>query len=408
MAEYSGLLDYLGLGGNQPQEDYGREGGIGILDPATLRRMRMMTRPEARAQSAPNVPGPGRNTATGGPSIAPFPAPPPVMPRAQSAPNVPGPARVDAGGSSIGPGMQNVLGILAAGGPAAAAAGMPTPLPASPPAGQPQGPAGVPATPARGSLYMGQNDILPPDPNQQPAPGPSGYLPPRQPQLSPSGIGSDAARSPPVAAPVAPPGLYPSGSQPGASPVQTMMGAAVSGALGNSPLQPPQPPVKPPTPMQASAAQRAPQTDALLDRVMGFLNKNSNTFLGLAGGFGGAPSFGQGIGRAALGAMHGGTQDITQSGQNAMHDALIAKGASPAEAMAAIGDPKMAQALILKYFNQPHLGVYKKGIGGREYMGWINESNQTVNPLHNVAPGTTHRVGNDTYVRQPNGSWGKN
>jgi hypothetical protein len=342
--EYRGLLDYLGLGGNQPQDDPGREGGIGLLDPATLRRMEMMT-------------------------------------------------------------LRRPL----AGAPRVAAAGMNAAPPASPPAGQPQGPAVVPATPARGSLYMGQNDILPPDPNQQPASGPAGYLPPRQPQLAPSGIGSDAARSPPVAASglPAPPGLYPSGSQPGASPVQTMMGAAVSGALGNSPLQPQQPPVKPPTPMQASAAQRAPQTDALLDRVMGFLNKNSNTFLGLAGGFGGARSFGQGLGQAALGAMHGGTQDIAQSSQNAMHDALIAKGASPAEAMAAIGDPKMAQALILRYFNQPRLGVYKKGIGGREYMGWINESNQTVNKLNNVAPGTTHQVGNDTYVRQPDGSWSK-
>lgn len=110
------------------------------------------------------------------------------------------------------------------------------------------------------------------------------------------------------------------------------------------------------SPQAQQQMQQAPGGFSLGDigsRIMNGLQNNSNTLLALGAGFAGAPNIGQGISRAAAAAIPARQADIKQStllgGQSSLFKALREAGVPPNQALAAIGNPDMAKALVKSY-----------------------------------------------------------
>lgn len=92
---------------------------------------------------------------------------------------------------------------------------------------------------------------------------------------------------------------------------------------------------------------------SLVPKIGDFLKNNSNTLLALGAGFAGAPNIGQGISRAAAAAIPASARDISQrtqlQTQSSTYRALVEAGVPKQQAIAAVGNPEMAKALIAQY-----------------------------------------------------------
>lgn len=92
---------------------------------------------------------------------------------------------------------------------------------------------------------------------------------------------------------------------------------------------------------------------SLMPRIGDFLKNNSNTLLALGAGFAGAPNIGQGISRASAAAIPAARADISQrtllQTQSSTYRALVDAGVPRQQALAAVGNPKLAEALIQSY-----------------------------------------------------------
>lgn len=86
---------------------------------------------------------------------------------------------------------------------------------------------------------------------------------------------------------------------------------------------------------------------SVLDRIMGGLSNNSNTLLALAGGFGGARTWGEGIGRGAQAAIPAGQLDQRQQAIAQATQALVRSGkVSPDMAMLIANNPEAMKAFV--------------------------------------------------------------
>lgn len=103
----------------------------------------------------------------------------------------------------------------------------------------------------------------------------------------------------------------------------------------------------------AEPAQEQSMFGSLMPRIGDFLKNNSNTLLALGAGFAGAPNIGQGISRAAAAAIPASRADIAQrtqlQTQSSTFKALREAGVPANQALAAVGNPEMAKALIAQY-----------------------------------------------------------
>lgn len=252
---------------------------------------------------------------------------------------------------------------------------------------------GLPPSPPSNPLgaAAGVNDIVVP-PSSPPARPPQ--MDPRLPITQGQGLPAGASpfpTAPPPAGPVVPQasaGLLSGGAEPGATPVTTQ--PSTFNAL-DQPQQPAPPPQKPLSPGAQRAVAEAPATEGVLNRVMGFLNKNSDTFLGLAAGFGGAPSISQGLGRAATGAMYGGQQDYARQGTNLTAQVLQAKGGySPQEAEAIARNPELLKQVINKIYPQPTFKTITDSAGNQRLVVTNDAAGTVANP--NVVPSGAPQV----------------
>jgi hypothetical protein len=100
----------------------------------------------------------------------------------------------------------------------------------------------------------------------------------------------------------------------------------------------------------------------LLQKLGSYLTdpKDRNMWLGIASGFGGAPSFGIGLGKAAAGMAAGSRQDIAEQSLNQTQAALMARGATLEEAKAAASNP----ALLQQWLKEHAVGYGKVGETG--------------------------------------------
>jgi hypothetical protein len=116
---------------------------------------------------------------------------------------------------------------------------------------------------------------------------------------------------------------------------------------------------------ETRAEARRQEEPNLLQKLGAYLTdpKDRNMWLGIASGFGGAPSFGQGLGRAASGMAAGSRQDIAEQSLNQTQAALMARGATLEEARAAASNP----ALLQQWLKEHAVGY---GVTGEEpYTG---------------------------------------
>lgn len=145
-------------------------------------------------------------------------------------------------------------------------------------------------------------------------------------------------------------------------------GAPTSGMLPTAPGQPPAPPNARPAqpsapplqpPVQAAQQAAAPE-QSMFGRLGGIgssilsgLGDNSATLLALGAGFAGAPNIGQGISRGAAAAVPASQADLKNrtslQAQSSLYRALVTAGVPAQQAIAAVGNPALAQKLMDNY-----------------------------------------------------------
>ncbi len=96
-----------------------------------------------------------------------------------------------------------------------------------------------------------------------------------------------------------------------------------------------------------------PQEPSLLSKIGDKLSQNSNLLIGMGAGFAGAPSIGTGISRALTGASAGGQLDLKQAMQQGAigptYTALVKAGVPKEQALAAVYNPKILEAVTQGY-----------------------------------------------------------
>lgn len=137
----------------------------------------------------------------------------------------------------------------------------------------------------------------------------------------------------------------------------------------------------------AAAAPAAPEAagpgSKFLSRISDVLNNNPSTLLALGAGFAGAPNIGAGMSRAFSAAVPAVKQDqaltLQRQGIQGTYSALVAAGATPAEALAAAYNPDVLKAMTQRLFGQTaHWGVTGHDEYGNPKYGFINDALQTV------------------------------
>lgn len=121
---------------------------------------------------------------------------------------------------------------------------------------------------------------------------------------------------------------------------------------------------------QAPMAQMAPQMPqqqepSFLNNIGNFLSNNSNTLMSLGAGIAGGRNWGEGISAGLTGAQKGRTQDQTMRAQMGLYQALLSRGLDHPTAMAAMTNPELLKAVMLR---EPHnvgnvVGAWDKTTG---------------------------------------------
>lgn len=156
------------------------------------------------------------------------------------------------------------------------------------------------------------------------------------------------------------------------------------------------PSISPPTGGQLGQPAQEPPSffGSLIPRVGNFLKNNSNTLLALGAGMAGAPNVGQGISRASAAAIPASQADIknrtTLQSQSATYRALIEAGVPPNQALAAVGNPEMAKALIPAYISDRKREI--KEVKEKDFLGGERTRLYSINPydptdVKEVTPG---------------------
>jgi hypothetical protein len=114
---------------------------------------------------------------------------------------------------------------------------------------------------------------------------------------------------------------------------------------------------------------------------------NAPTLLGMASGFSGAGSIGSGMkkafGNAVAPAAQLRQEQLMQMGQADTYRALVARGASPQEALAAVRDPEIKKAMVGRLFEAktPEWKEVGRDRNGQPIHGWVDPGKQTVNGM---------------------------
>jgi hypothetical protein len=164
-------------------------------------------------------------------------------------------------------------------------------------------------------------------------PGPRVPMPRARPADAPDAILADDGAAPAPAS-MAPPGLTEASARSRSAPLQ---------------IAPALPAVAPTMPAGGDPA----GLPSILDRIRTGLSDHSNALLAIGAGFAGAPTFGQGISRAASAAIPASAADLQQSlarqTQGTSYQALIEAGVPKAMARAAIGNPAIMKSVMENY-----------------------------------------------------------
>lgn len=153
--------------------------------------------------------------------------------------------------------------------------------------------------------------------------------------------------------------------------------------------------IAPPTPQAPAGAPAPSGVGGIMDKL--FRPENAPLFFSLAGGFAGAPSIGTGMRRAFTGAvpaaMNLRKEQQTLGNQAETYRALVQRGVSPVEAMAALRNPELLKALIGRYFETKNAQVVEgrlvreKPGGGVEVLADFSDATKNAPSGYEWAPG---------------------
>lgn len=162
------------------------------------------------------------------------------------------------------------------------------------------------------------------------------------PRPRPPGIGGDTETAPMSLAPGQPPDAAMASAVPAPAPRALPPGTT------------------PNVSRETSAPGATPSLGGILGNI--FNPANAPLLLALGGGMAGAPSFGQGLSRAGTAAAPYAAllrkEQQTEGGIAESYRALVARGVTPQEALAAVRNPDIMKAVVAKYFETKPLSVH--------------------------------------------------
>lgn len=182
-------------------------------------------------------------------------------------------------------------------------------------------------------------------------------------------------------------------------------------AAGDVPLPTPRPAGAPGSvPSVAAPAPAAPAPAAgpgVLDHLRTIANRNPSMLMAMGAGMMGAPSFAKGMSRGLAAAVPASQQDtannLKMSGIQESYKSLVAAGASPADALAAVYNPEVMKAITPRVFGKAmKWTVVGSNLDGTPRHGFVDEGNGTVVPGDTVTKPRVNSI--EDALRLPKGS----
>lgn len=167
----------------------------------------------------------------------------------------------------------------------------------------------------------------------------------------------------------------------GAEPNEVWTGG--DGGSGGEPSAAAKPMTTPRPVAGPQVASAAPAQPGFGTRLSSLLGRNSNMLMAMGAGMMGAPSLAQGMSRGFAAAIPASAQDTKQALQQSSiqesYKALIAAGASPADALAAVYNPEVMKALTPRIFGKAmDWKVVKEYPDGTKEYGFVDGANASV------------------------------